>query len=221
MSTPPEPPSLQDALKVAYDIRRGEYVAPSDWERRKADITGAWQDATEEPDASWLEKLRVAVLTPLSLAEHGANRALAGTATTALRPVLAHMLKQLEGTPEAEPYGTALAQAVANALETKAAANNSRDASLVNIHKYYCGMGFRCDLKSGSVRFDYGHTEDGYLSEEPVLSFDTTPDFSDWLAAQSDLSLSGLTPPLEDWDYMGNQRITRTRLQAYLSDAKR
>jgi len=62
--------------------------------------------------------------------------------------------------------------------------------------------------------FQYGRVYDGDL-RDVVLSFTKEEDFVDWLAAQSDDSLSGNDE--KDFFYKDNQRITRARLFDFLS----
>ncbi|QXT39162.1 hypothetical protein [Gymnodinialimonas ceratoperidinii] len=51
------------------------------------------------------------------------------------------------------------------------------------------------------------------------MTFESGADLARWLARQSDLTLSGVVgePPLRDWRYMGNQRLDRGRLLAYIN----
>lgn len=98
------------------------------------------------------------------------------------------------------PFGIELATAVAVKLCT--------GESLGYGHRDYCGMGM--DYNEGQYR--YGEIWDGYL--EPALSFAGQHDFVEWLAVQSTASLARLDD--EDF-YQGNQIISRTRLEAFLT----
>ncbi|WP_118950047.1 hypothetical protein [Taibaiella helva] len=97
-------------------------------------------------------------------------------------------------------FGTALATAVAVKLRS--------GHYLGYGHRDYCGMG----MDYSEDRYRYGEIWDGYL--EPQLSFPGQQDFIAWLAAQSTASLARLDD--EDF-YQGNQVITRTRLEAFLT----
>ena len=185
----------------------------ADWTHRKDDIEGAWAD---DPDLTG--RLRTLALTPLSLAEHGFNRARQAGLSATLRPALATALHLLKSEPEAQPYGTALAKEVAQAMINRTHTQPNRTATLCNMHRDYCGMGLTCQVKDGIAAFDYGPFEDGY-PDTALMGFANEADFIVWLARQSDLSLSGVTgpEPLKDWKRMGNQRLNRARLEAYIA----
>merc|ERR1711998_477538 len=101
------------------------------------------------------------------------------------------------------PYGSQLASRVAKALTTGKQVSYS--------HRDYCGVGLGFTKAKGFVM---GPVFDGYLDEGHVWS--SQKDFVNWLAAQSDFTLSGYDPDSElvsAW-HQGNQRITRERLNA-------
>lgn len=214
MTEPANPVRLEDVIKVVRDLERTPFKITADWSFRQDDIKGAWAEERG------LGRLRVAAMTPLSLMEHGLNRALGAAGTLALKPVLSSHLKALEGTEEAAPYGHELAKAVVAKMiaSLRPAGTNVRLASLANYHRDYCGTGLLCEETDGTQVFHYGTVYDGELWPPFMLTFPTAEEFVDWLAAQSDLSLSGAVgePPLRDWRMAGNQRLSRGRLLAYV-----
>lgn len=98
------------------------------------------------------------------------------------------------------PYGRELAAQVAAALEHGALCYNHRD---------YCGMGLE---KSTDGNYVYAAIWDGWL--EPVHTFHTRESFVQWLAVQSDASLSRVDEP-ESWVW-NNQVINRQRLEEFI-----
>lgn len=113
-----------------------------------------------------------------------------------------------------EPYGAPLASAVADRLE--------RGDVLSYGHRDYCGMGIRF----ADGRYIYGEVADGELPSELELSkwtdvptnwerlvFHSRSEFVGWLARQSNDTLSG--KELRDQWLIGNQRITRQRLESF------
>lgn len=100
------------------------------------------------------------------------------------------------------PYGTALAQQVAEAV--------ARGGTLAPSHRDYCGMGF--DYRNQEFR--YGEVWDGHYMEEPTLVFASREAFVDWLAQQSDQSLARVEDD-NPW-YWDNQTITRQRLENFV-----
>lgn len=112
------------------------------------------------------------------------------------------------------PYGTTLASVVADRLR--------QGDILAYGHRDYCGMG----LRFADGQFIYGEVSDGELptdleiskwKEIPVgwerLVFHSRSEFIEWLARQSDDTLSG--KELKDQWLAGNQRITRNRLESF------
>lgn len=99
---------------------------------------------------------------------------------------------------QTKPYGTAVAQKVANYLEN--------GGFIAYSHREYCGMGLIYDSKV--KKYVYGSVQDG-VNFYPENVFQNAKDFVEWLAAQSDESLSG-----KDTDEFtqNNQRITLERL---------
>jgi hypothetical protein len=100
------------------------------------------------------------------------------------------------------PYGTALAEQVADAL--------TQGRAVAFSHRDYCGMG----LRYRSQQFCYGELYDGDFIEEPQACFATRAGFVQWLARQSDHSLSRVEEA-DSW-YWYNQTITRERLENFL-----
>jgi hypothetical protein len=100
------------------------------------------------------------------------------------------------------PYGPALAGQVAEAL--------LRGLRLAHAHRDYCGMG----LEYRNHQFYYGEVWDGYYVEEPKVTFATREAFVQWLAQQSDQSLSRVEET-DPW-YWDNQTITQQRLQEFV-----
>ncbi len=109
--------------------------------------------------------------------------------------VLAEVVAARAGVDDATPYGRALAEKVADALD--------RGVSVAFSHRDYCGMG----LVKAPAGYVYGTFYDG--SPEPEQTFATRDAFVTWLAAQSDARLSGRADGPFLWQ---NQRLTRARL---------
>jgi len=96
------------------------------------------------------------------------------------------------------PYGADLAQQVADAV--------ARGRSLAPSHRDYCGM----DFTYRNHQFHYGEVWDGHYMEDPQRHFNTREAFVQWLAQQSDHSLSRVEES-NSW-YWDNQTITQQRL---------
>ncbi|MBK6529176.1 MAG: hypothetical protein IPF99_06195 [Deltaproteobacteria bacterium] len=101
-----------------------------------------------------------------------------------------------------EPYGVALARAVAGVLR--------RGVAIAHQHRDYCGMGLVFD----DGAYLYGSIYDGQM-QEVAARFDTERDFVAWLAAQTDDALAGHEAPPFERD---NQRLTRARLVAAIDE---
>lgn len=103
------------------------------------------------------------------------------------------------------PYGAALAEQVADALR------RGERGFLGYGHRDYCGFGL--EYKAGEYRY-------GSIWEGDLEAHQTFPDraaFVQWLAAQSDFSLSQVdTPDPWLWD---NQTLTQQRLQEFVRGA--
>lgn len=99
------------------------------------------------------------------------------------------------------PYGQELAEQVATALAHEALCYRHRD---------YCGMGLEKDSDGNYV---YAAVWDGW--PEPVHTFSTRPAFVQWLALQSDASLSRVDEP-DTWLW-NNQVIDRQRLEEFVA----
>ncbi|MBF9222077.1 hypothetical protein [Hymenobacter ruricola] len=100
------------------------------------------------------------------------------------------------------PYGPELAGQVADVL--------LRGARLAHAHRDYCGMG----LEYRNHEFYYGEVWDGYYVEAPKAALATRDAFVQWLARQSDHSLSRVEET-DPW-YWDNQTITRARLEEFV-----
>ena len=101
---------------------------------------------------------------------------------------------------QTQKYGTILAQKVADQLKLSA---------LTYAHRDYCGMGL--EYKDGC--YMYGEVQDGVL--EVALTFEGKNEFVEWLAEQSDASLSRLDEE-NSW-FWGNQTVNRGRLEEFVS----
>ncbi len=99
-----------------------------------------------------------------------------------------------------QPYGTELAEQVAIRL---------KESSIGYGHRDYCGMG----LELSNDTYRYGELWDGIMNE-PDLYWDNKKSFVDWLARQSDASLSRLES--KDPFYWGNQVINEERLREFV-----
>ncbi len=127
--------------------------------------------------------------------------------------------------PDDTPYGEALARAVADALQKPTPPD--RAPGLVNNHRDYCGMGLDYapvgtrdfdgatglrGAPSTVAQFRYGRVNDGFV-DKADLGFADREAFVAWLAQQSDRSLYGFDEP--EW-FVGNQRLNRARLEAFI-----
>lgn len=99
-----------------------------------------------------------------------------------------------------DPYGRELAEQVAAALSYGALCYSHRD---------YCGMGLE---KNADGNYIYAAIWDGWL--EPVHTFSTRQAFVQWLASQSDASLSRVNE-VDTWVW-NNQVINRQRLEEFV-----
>ena len=105
------------------------------------------------------------------------------------------------------PIGVTLASAVANRLK------NNRN--IINAHRDYCGHGL--DFKDGKFRLLSVH--DGLIEHSDVVhEWDSEKGFIEFLARQSDWSLSGADIDEEilytdDDFFLNNQRITKATLK--------
>jgi|tagenome__1003787_1003787.scaffolds.fasta_scaffold20754497_2 hypothetical protein len=115
----------------------------------------------------------------------------------------------------AEPYGTGLANKVADLLE--------RGQAIVYGHPDYCGTG----LRHINGRYVYDEVYEGELAclrqrplgfDRALAVFNDRPSFVAWLAQQCDQSLSGRDRA--DPFFWNNQRITRTRLERAVEVAR-
>ena len=115
----------------------------------------------------------------------------------------------------AEPYGTGLANKVADALE--------RGQSVLYGHGDYCGTG----LRYVEGRYVYDDVWEGELAclrqrpptcERALAVFPDRAAFVGWLAEQCDQSLSGRDQ--KDQFFWNNQRLTRSRLERAVEVAR-
>jgi hypothetical protein len=111
-----------------------------------------------------------------------------------------------------EPVGTDLATRVSCALQ-------DRLEPMCYIHRDYCGHGLMYDATTRA--FQVCSFDDGYPAAV-LQTFNTREAFVEWLAEQSDFSLSGAEggdAPLraEGRFALNNQRITRERLRAFVA----
>lgn len=117
--------------------------------------------------------------------------------------------------PDPRPYGLALAERVAAALQA--------GSGVYFQHRDYCGMGLW--FEEGCFCYDEIYDCGPYPLEEVKAKaagrggrvFGNRQDFVTWLAAQSDHSLAGLE--LKNEWLRQNQRITRERLERVLNIA--
>ncbi len=98
------------------------------------------------------------------------------------------------------PFGRQLAEQVAAALE---------HGALCYSHRDYCGMGLE---KNANGNYVYAAVWDGWL--QPVHTFTTREAFVQWLAVQSDASLSRVNEA-DTWVW-NNQVINQQRLEEFV-----
>lgn len=116
--------------------------------------------------------------------------------------------------PDVTPFGDELARAAARFLKE----NQWFDGlgAIVRAHRDYTGHGLFHDHATGE--FFLARSLDS-LPREALFSFPDEPSFTQWLAAQTDLALSGRVPtgkPQFDLD-PGNQRMTRQLILDHLA----
>ncbi|KAA2245719.1 hypothetical protein F0L74_07140 [Chitinophaga agrisoli] len=99
------------------------------------------------------------------------------------------------------PFGRQLAEQVSYALERGALCYSHRD---------YCGMGLE---KNAQGNYVYAAVWDGWL--QPLQTFTSREAFIQWLAVQSDASLSRVNEP-DTWVW-DNQVINRQRLEDFVN----
>ena len=116
--------------------------------------------------------------------------------------------------PDAKPFGDELARAAARFLKE----NQWFDGlgAIVRAHRDYTGHGLFHDHATGEF-FLAGSLDS--LPRERLLTFPDEPGFTQWLAAQTDLALSGDIPTgMPEFDLRpGNQRITRQLILEHLA----
>jgi hypothetical protein len=140
--------------------------------------------------AAWLARQ-----SPQTLNDH-ARAHCNDTVELITHELLTEAVATQSGVNDPTPFGAALANAVADALDGGVAVTYT--------HRDYCGMG----LCRTGADYEYGPVYDGLLYDG--VKFPTRAAFVAWLAAQSDASLAGREDPSPfNWD---NQRITRARL---------
>nr|WP_314262467.1 hypothetical protein [uncultured Devosia sp.] len=112
-----------------------------------------------------------------------------------------------------------------NALALDAAAFLKRHrwfgdlGAIVRAHRDYTGHGLFHDRKA--CVFFLSQSQDGLPHGEPLLTFDSDEEFTNWLSSQSDRSLSGYGPAVSSRfnEYPGNQRVTRELILAHIARA--
>lgn len=211
MTTPSTQPFGDDlASAVVMLLDRGGRILwgwNAHWMRKDGDrfayevLKGARREIFASPDpaafAAWLARQ-----SPSSLDAH-VRPGCSDTIEVISHDLLADAVSTQAGVNDTTPYGDALAEAVADALD--------RGVEVAYTHRDDCGMG----LARRPEGYAYGPVYDGML--DPQRVFATRAAFVAWLAAQSDATLSGREDPLPfNWD---NQRITRARLQAAIDVA--
>ena len=108
------------------------------------------------------------------------------------------------------PLGPDLAQQAIRVLKTRRCTGTL--SGLVRLHRDYTGHGLYHDMAGGG--FHVSASLDGLPQGAPLIAFGDEAAFADWLARQSDLSLSGDQLPnvFQNDTYPGNQRISRNFL---------
>lgn len=121
-------------------------------------------------------------------------------------------MRNLNENPEYAAVGEMLAARVADRLDD--------GAVLIYVHRDYCGMGLAKDEDT----YVYASVWDGYpptiadIRTPPVgQKFASRDKFIEWLASQTDESLSGRE--LDQAFFHGNQRITVQRLREFTDAA--
>ena len=124
------------------------------------------------------------------------------------------------------PYGTQLAAQLA----TKLWANQTKDYTIdcfgiFEIHRDYCGHGLGWQRARSISKLVISEVNDGYFIGPNLMAWSTDEqkEFIDWLALQSDFSLSGCdqTSALfykSDDFFQNNQRINEIRIKEFLAD---
>lgn len=114
-----------------------------------------------------------------------------------------------------EPFGRELAEQTTQKIRTA-----KRGSGMYYSHRDYCGMGIEYDTEK-SV-FNFGYCYDGYGIREVSKTFATDAELIDWLAIQSNKTLSGCFAEYDFYESdsfkQGNQRITRAMLETYVTD---
>lgn len=201
---------LAQAIEIVSNLGLARYKISSIWRDIFNDYRMLW------PIATFTERLKLLGFAPISIVAaiwwtfRGGCWLLVGSLA------LKGMIRLAKSNPAGDAYGVDLAQAVANKLvEDNRAMTENYGAGVTFSHRDYCGQGLFYGWPTLDG-FRLCHSEDGYPSTT-VLQFDTSPAFVDWLAAQSDLSMSGVVGPLKDSHRVGNQRLTKDRLTDYVA----
>jgi hypothetical protein len=115
-----------------------------------------------------------------------------------------------------QPYGETLAEAVYHYLSSHKIIRHN--------HYGYCGVGFV--LVDDEIFYTHFDEWDSYLNKQDyqggtayigiIKRFTSAKDFVEWLAKQTDESLSG-KESADSW-YINNQRITKQRLEFLIND---
>ena len=122
------------------------------------------------------------------------------------------------GSPDDTPFGAELTGAAVAALKIRQWQGELY--ALARMHRDYCGHGLFWERAAG--RYHVSAALDGLPQGAPRISFSDEAAFTDWLARQSDLSLSGHVSPnvFEHDSHPGNQRITRAFLLDQIAHAR-
>uniref|UniRef100_A0A0G4G8R9 Uncharacterized protein n=1 Tax=Chromera velia CCMP2878 TaxID=1169474 RepID=A0A0G4G8R9_9ALVE len=117
------------------------------------------------------------------------------------------------------PYGKDLARSLADAL-VEAKAWSGDEPYIGYVHRDYCGYGVGLCKDT----FWYGPLEcDGWpvKSEDAEKSWKSADEFVDWLAQQSNYSLSGVPEAEEKGEFsfsVNNQRMNKGRIEQFIKE---
>ncbi|MGO1245156.1 hypothetical protein [Sphingobacterium sp. JB170] len=118
-----------------------------------------------------------------------------------------------------EIYGEALAGAVAKKLRESPTRLREEDyylgtGGLYHAHRDYCGIG----LYFFDGRFCLGEVNDGMGPHPVLITFENEGEFVQWMANQSDQSMSMIVSDGQLSFSFNNQTITKIRLEYFLED---
>ena len=121
-----------------------------------------------------------------------------------------------------DKFGRSLALNLAAKLWANQIKAHHKDAfGILFLHRDYCGHGLA--WRTDPTALTLGVVYDGHLCGDVLKtwSLDEKEAFIDWIAEQSDFTLSGVDPASaafyssDPWN-QGNQRITKARIQSFL-----